>query len=73
MTFTPLGYELYCSHSRQNEKIKKFWDFSKNLLTNTLVCGIIQTQGARKTKVACECVGAEVKCHGEVSNSFFQF
>ena len=42
----------------------------KNPLTNTLVCGIIQTQGVRKTKVACECVSAEVKCCGEASNPF---
>ena len=42
----------------------------RNPLTNSPTCAIIQVQGARKTKVACECVGAEVKWHGEESNPF---
>ena len=39
----------------EGQKNQEFW---KKFLTNTLTCGIIQVQGARKTRVAYEWCGA---------------
>ena len=50
--------------------LKKNKKIIENPLTNSPTCAIIQIQGARKTKVACECVGTEVKWLGEESNPF---